>query len=86
VSERRCDKCEWFQPAEVQSLSEVGYCRVRPPGISEAGATAINARLYLSGRADRLPANLGVWPIVSSDDWCGSFSLQAQGNGDTDRE
>ena len=68
MSERRCDKCEWWQrysPEEVligkPKHQPEGVCRRFPPQRAALGS------VYTGGYSSRQPSS-------GEDDWCGEFS------------
>lgn len=57
MTERRCDKCEFWDTSSESSIAEPGTtarCRAKAPTTDER-------------------TGLAMWPHTDQDDWCGDF-------------
>lgn len=68
MSERRCDKCEWWKFSEHETLlwqkstnydTTFGFCCLKSPTVTD-------------------PKAFGRWPKTVDGAWCGQFSLRIQ--------
>jgi hypothetical protein len=71
MTQRRCDKCEWWEAlGDNPDDCVTGWCRISRPTFCG-----------LVGWTDLAPED-AAWPHVIMDDWCGEFTLKTEKAGE----
>ena len=80
MTDRKCETCVYYDAGSVDPIDgiEMWECRVNPPVMISVSEILFRAMATVHPRRDIEEedynhARVGVWPVVSGFDWCGSY-------------